>query len=66
MNENENRDKPSRRDQTLVSVVVPAYNEEEVLGEFHRRLRAVADAEPFALEVVYVDDGSSPTERWSS
>ena len=58
MNENENRE--SRIDgETLISVVVPAYNEEEVLGEFHRRLRAVADAEPFALEVVYVDDGSS-------
>lgn len=57
MNENDNRD--GRIDgQTLISVVVPAYNEEEVLGEFHRRLCQVADAESFSMEVVYVDDGS--------
>jgi len=40
------------------SVVVPVYNEEEVLTEFHRELTAVLRAlgEPF--EIVYVDDGS--------
>jgi glycosyltransferase involved in cell wall biosynthesis len=41
-----------------LSVVVPCYNEMEVLPEFHRRLRAVMDAQGLAWEVVYVNDGS--------
>lgn len=43
----------------LLSVVVPAYNETEVLPEFHKRLVAVFDKLPFTAEVVYVNDGSS-------
>jgi glycosyltransferase involved in cell wall biosynthesis len=42
----------------LISVVVPVYNEEDVLDEFHRRLGAVLQALPYAVEVVYVNDGS--------
>jgi glycosyltransferase involved in cell wall biosynthesis len=42
----------------LVSVVVPAFNEQDVLPEFHRRLCAVLDQIGIASEVVYVNDGS--------
>jgi polyisoprenyl-phosphate glycosyltransferase len=44
-----------------LSVVVPVYNEEAVLPEFHRRLAAVLDglAADLAAEIVYVNDGSS-------
>lgn len=42
----------------LLSVVVPACNEEEVLPEFHKRLSAVFDRLPLRCEVVYVNDGS--------
>jgi polyisoprenyl-phosphate glycosyltransferase len=42
-----------------LSVVVPAYNEEEVLEEFHRRLTAVLDELGVPCEVVYINDGSS-------
>ncbi len=42
----------------LLSVVVPAYNEQDVLPEFHRRLSAVLDTIPMAVEVIYVNDGS--------
>ena len=42
----------------LLSIVVPAYNEEEVLPEFHRRTAAVLDELPMEAEVVYVNDGS--------
>lgn len=42
-----------------LSVVVPVYNEQEVLPEFHRRLAAVLDGIPGASEIVYVNDGSS-------
>jgi polyisoprenyl-phosphate glycosyltransferase len=41
-----------------LSVVVPAYNEEEVLPEFHRRLAAAMEGIGLAWEVVYVNDGS--------
>ncbi len=41
-----------------LSVVVPAYNEQEVLPEFHRRVAAVFDAIQGRCEVVYINDGS--------
>jgi glycosyltransferase involved in cell wall biosynthesis len=42
----------------LISVVVPAYNEQEVLPEFHRRLETVLTGLQTPSEIVYVDDGS--------
>lgn len=42
----------------MISIVVPAYNEQEVLPEFHRRLIDVMSALPYDWEVVYVNDGS--------
>ena len=42
----------------LLSVVVPIYNEEEVLPLFHQRLATVLDGLGHSAEVVYVDDGS--------
>jgi dolichol-phosphate mannosyltransferase len=42
----------------LLSVVVPCFNEQEVLRETHRRLSAVLKGLRTAYEVVYVDDGS--------
>ena len=44
--------------QADLSVVVPVFNEAEVIQEFHRRLVAVLDALPVRSEVVYVNDGS--------
>jgi polyisoprenyl-phosphate glycosyltransferase len=42
----------------LLSVVVPAYNEQEVIDEFHRRLSAVCQGIDGRVEIVYVNDGS--------
>lgn len=43
----------------LVSFVVPCFNEEEVIGETHRRLAAVADAaRDYRFEFLFVNDGS--------
>jgi len=42
-----------------LSVVVPAYNEHEVLDQFHQRLGAVLDRLPAGTEIVYVNDGSN-------
>jgi len=48
------------KDLRRVSVVVPAHNEERVLPELHRRLRAVFDGMPgVEPEFVFVNDGST-------
>ena len=47
---------------SLLSVVVPCFNEEEVLFEMHRRLVYVLERKPvLAFELIYVDDGSRDT-----
>ncbi len=43
----------------ILSLIVPAYNEEDVLPEFHRRASAVLDTLGMETEVIYVNDGSS-------
>lgn len=42
-----------------LSIVVPAYNEADVLPEFHRRLTAVMQGLHCRWEVLYVNDGST-------
>ncbi len=48
---------PNRK--RIISIVVPVFNEEEVLPEFHRRLLSVIDSLPLDSEIIYIDDGSS-------
>jgi dolichol-phosphate mannosyltransferase len=44
----------------LLSIVVPVFNEEEVIGFTHARIIEVLGRhEDFELEIVYVDDGST-------
>jgi glycosyltransferase involved in cell wall biosynthesis len=43
----------------LFSVVVPAFNEAEVLPNFHDRLATVLQDLPQVAEIVYVNDGSN-------
>jgi glycosyltransferase involved in cell wall biosynthesis len=43
----------------LVSLVIPCYNEQEVISETHRRLVALATSQPaYDFEFIFVDDGS--------
>ena len=49
---------PNSNELTL-SVVVPAFNEGEVLPEFHRRLTAVVETLSISCEILYINDGSS-------
>ena len=46
-------------DAPVFSVVVPAYNEAEVLGAFHARLRAAMELLGESFEIIYVNDGST-------
>jgi len=43
----------------LLSVVVPLYNEEAVVSEFHERLAAVLARLELSTEIIYVNDGST-------
>ena len=43
----------------LLSVVVPAYNEAEVLPEFHERISKVLNSMAMDAEILYVNDGST-------
>lgn len=46
-------------DKILLSIVVPVYNEQEVLSEFHRRLSAVISNLNTINEIIYINDGST-------
>ncbi|GAA5644321.1 glycosyltransferase family 2 protein [Vibrio proteolyticus] len=46
-----------------LSVIVPFYNEADVLPVFHQRLTCALDSLPDRCEIVYVDDGSTDTSR---
>ncbi|MCW8334024.1 glycosyltransferase family 2 protein [Vibrio paucivorans] len=51
---------PRQSDSSVIlSVIVPYFNEQEVLTEFHTRLTSVLDSLEESCEIVYVDDGSS-------
>jgi len=43
----------------LISIVVPAFNEEAVLPQFHQTITQVLSELPFDFEIVYINDGSS-------
>lgn len=43
----------------LLSIVVPIFDEEDVLPQFHKRLGVVLDTMECEAEVVYVNDGST-------
>ena len=48
-----------KADYPLISIVVPAYNEAEVLTEFHNTVDKVLSELPVDLEIVYINDGST-------
>jgi glycosyltransferase involved in cell wall biosynthesis len=48
----------SRRDKFLLSIVVPCFNEEDVIRLTHQRLVDVLGNKGFCLQIVFVDDGS--------
>ena len=43
----------------IYSVIIPTYNEEEVITELHKRLTAVMRSMKKSYELIFVDDGSS-------
>lgn len=49
---------PRNRAPQSMSLVIPCYNEEEVLPELRRRLQDLVSKYSFPIEVVLIDDGS--------
>lgn len=48
----------------MLSLVIPCYNEEEVIGETMRRLRAFcSELQNIEVEIIFVDDGSRDRTR---
>ena len=45
--------------QKCVSLVIPVYNEEEVIGTFLETLIPLVDQEPYDFEFIFVNDGST-------
>ena len=45
--------------QALISLVIPVYNEEEVLTEFHKTIDKALSPLALDLEIVYINDGST-------
>jgi len=43
----------------MLSIVIPVFNEAESLEALHREIREVANANGYALDVIFVDDGST-------
>jgi glycosyltransferase involved in cell wall biosynthesis len=48
----------SSQDDYLLSIVIPVYDEQEVLPEFHRRTAEACAGLPLQVEFVYINDGS--------
>lgn len=46
-----------------ISIVVPVFNEEDNIGEFHKRITEVMSKEPYDYQVIFVDDGSKDGSR---
>lgn len=60
----ERQDRRALDDQTRVSVVIPCYNEEDMLALLFERLNSAAKSWGTAFEVILVDDGSQDA-TWS-
>lgn len=56
-------ERSARSREPTITVVVPCFNEEAGLAEFHRRLVAVMEGTSAAWSVCYVDDGSTDKTR---
>lgn len=47
-----------------LAVIVPCYNEEQVILESYRRTRQALDLVPNPTEIIYINDGSRDKTRW--
>lgn len=48
----------THEDPALITIIVPAFNEQEVLPTFHERLSKVLDSMALESQILYINDGS--------
>lgn len=46
-----------------LAIIIPCYNEEQVIGEAYRRIKTVLASVPNPVEIIYVNDGSRDRTR---
>jgi glycosyltransferase involved in cell wall biosynthesis len=49
----------SRNSRPLIDIVIPVYNEGEIIAQTHERICSVVDSLPYEFSFLYVDDGST-------
>ncbi len=49
----------SKKSQELISIVIPCYNEEDVITICHKAVTDVIDTQPYDFEIIYINDGSA-------
>ncbi len=47
------------RKPSLISIIIPLFNEEEIIRETYNRLKTLMDGKGFDYEIIFVDDGST-------
>ncbi|MCB1783437.1 MAG: glycosyltransferase family 2 protein [Alphaproteobacteria bacterium] len=47
----------------MISIIIPCYNEEEVIEQCHSAVTEVIDALPYDFEIIYINDGSRDNTR---
>lgn len=52
-------DTPLQSNRKIVGIVIPVYNEQEVIGDFHEQLCQVINSLPYSFNIYYVNDGST-------
>ncbi len=48
----------SKKTRDLISIVIPCYNEQDVIEICHKAVTDVIDAQPYDFEIIYINDGS--------
>ena len=48
----------NKKSNNILSIIVPVYNEIEVIQQFHQRITAVMQEINYPYEIIYIDDGS--------
>ena len=64
LSQHRERQSPFRQETPYISIIIPMYNEQEVLAACHERVCSVLDKMSKHCEIIYIDDGSSD-ESWN-
>ena len=50
---------PKKKPKELISIIVPCYNEEDMIDLCHKAITKAIDPLPYDFEIIYINDGSS-------